>query len=215
MDMKFAFLNGVLEKEIYVEQLACYVKRGQENKVYRLKKTLYGLKQAPRTWYTCIDSYFVNRGFQICLYEYILYIKFNSSGDVLIVCLYVDDLIFTSNNVKLFSEFREVMISHFEMTDLGLMSSFFCIEVCQMDCGIFIFQKKYAGDILKKFKMDTTKLIMTPIKEKLKLTKDGIGDFVDTTYFRRLVGSLKYLTSTRLDITFGVGLISRFMESPR
>ena len=178
-----------------------------------MKKALYGLKQAPRVWYTRIDTYFIEHGFLRCPYEHTLYIKFNPEGDVLIVCLYVDDLIFTGNNPKLISEFREAMISQFEMTDLGLMSYFLGIEVHQLDDGIFISQRKYASDILKKFKMDVTKPMITPIEEKLKLTKDGTGDFVDATYFRRLVGSLRYLTSTRPDITYGVGLISRFMES--
>jgi len=73
----------------------------------------------------------------------------------------------------------------------------------------------YASDILKRFNMDKAKPILTPIEEKLKLTKDGTGDFVDATYFRKLIGSLRYLTSTRPDITYGVELISRFMEFPR
>nr|XP_016514923.1 PREDICTED: uncharacterized mitochondrial protein AtMg00810-like [Nicotiana tabacum] len=62
--------------------------------------------------------------------------------------------------------------------------------------------------------MDRTKPISTLVEEKLKLVRDGTGDFVDATYFRKLVGSLRYLTSTRHDITYGIGLISRFMETP-
>lgn len=141
MDVKSSFLNGVLEEEVYVDQPAGYVKRGQENKVYRLIKALYGLKQAPRAWYTRIDSYFIGHGFQRCPYEHTLYIKFKPDEDILIVCLYVDDLIFTGNNPKLIFEFREAMISQFEMTDLGLMSYFLGIEVSQLDNRIFISQK--------------------------------------------------------------------------
>ncbi|XP_070036103.1 uncharacterized mitochondrial protein AtMg00810-like [Nicotiana tomentosiformis] len=107
------------------------------------------------------------------------------------------------------------MISQFEMTHLGLMSYFLGIEVSQLDNGIFISQKKYTGDILKRFNMDNAKPILTPVEEKLKLVRDGTGDFVDATYFRKLLGSLRYLTSTRPDITYGVGLISRFMETLR
>jgi len=215
MDVKSAFLNGVLEEEVYVEQPLGYVKKGFEDKVYRLRKALYGLKQAPRAWYTRIDSYFIEHGFQRCPYEPTLYVKSNKEGGIIIVCLYVDDLIFTSNNPALISEFREAMISHFEMTDLGLMSYFLGIEVTQTDGEIFISQKKYAGDILKKFKMESSIPILTPIEERLKLGKDGSGDLVNPTYFKQLVASLRYLTSTRPDIVFGVGLISRFMEAPR
>nr|XP_016478508.1 PREDICTED: uncharacterized mitochondrial protein AtMg00810-like [Nicotiana tabacum] len=148
-------------------------------------------------------------------YEHTLYIKFKCGEYILIVCLYVDDLIFTGNNPELIYEFREAMISKFEMIDLGLMSYFLGIEVSQLDNGIFISQKKYASDILKRFNMDKAKSIFTPLEEKLKLVRDGTGDLVDATYFRKLVGSLRYLTSTRPDITYRVGLISRFMETPR
>nr|XP_027097550.1 uncharacterized protein LOC113717096 [Coffea arabica] len=156
----------------------------------------------------------LQHGFLRYPYEHTLYIKFNPKGDVLIVGLYVDDLIFTGNSLKLISEFREAMISQFKMTDLGLMSYFIGIEVRQLAGGIFISQKKLASDILNKFKMNVTKPMMTPVEEKLKLTKDGTGDFVDATYFKRLVGTFRYLTSTKPDITYGIGLISRFMESP-
>lgn len=62
--------------------------------------------------------------------------------------------------------------------------------------------------------MDAAKPIMTPVEEKLRLTKEGGGGYVNPTYFKSLVGSLRYLTSTRPDINFAVGLISRFMKNP-
>ena len=55
--IKSAFLNGILEEEVYIQQLECFIMEGEESKVYRLKKALYGLKQAPRAWKTRIDSY--------------------------------------------------------------------------------------------------------------------------------------------------------------
>ncbi|TXG56964.1 hypothetical protein EZV62_018277 [Acer yangbiense] len=73
------------------------------------------------------------------------------------------------------AKFKKAMIGHFEMTDLGLMSYFLGIEVSQMDYGIFLCQKKYAGDVLKKFKMEGCKPILTPVEERLKLVKDGSG----------------------------------------
>ena len=66
------------------------------------------------------------------------------------------------------------MISQFKMIDLGLMSYFLDIEVRQLDGKIFILKRKYAGDILKKFKMDVAKPMMTPVEEELKLTKDAL-----------------------------------------
>lgn len=75
MDVKSAFSNGILEEEVYVEQLAGFVKKGQENKMYRLKRVLYGLKQVPREWYTRIDSFFVDSGFQRCSFYHTSYVK--------------------------------------------------------------------------------------------------------------------------------------------
>ncbi|XLT27854.1 hypothetical protein HN873_059146, partial [Arachis hypogaea] len=175
MDVKSAFLNGTLEEEVYVEQPAGYEVLGKEDKVYKLKKALYGLKQAPRAWYKKIDSYFIENGFRRCPFEHTLYIKFVEPGDILIVCLYVDDLIFTGNNLKIIAEFREAMIKHFEMTDMGLMSYFLGIEVVQRDDGIFISQKKYANDILKKFQMEHSKPVSTPVEEKFKLLREDKG----------------------------------------
>ena len=108
------------------------------------------------------------------------------------------------------------MIRCFEMTDLGLMSYFLDIEVVQHNDGIFISQKKYASDILKKFKMEHSKPIFTPIEEKLKMTRESDGKRVDSTHYKILIGSLKYLSATRPNIIiYGVGLLSRYMEEPR
>ena len=97
MDVKSTFLNGVLKEEVYVEQPPGYEVVGEEHKVYRLKRALYGFKQAPRAWYSRIDSYLMSNGFSKSNGEPTLYIK-AENGNVLIVVLYVDDLIFTGND---------------------------------------------------------------------------------------------------------------------
>jgi hypothetical protein len=68
-----------------------------KDKVYRLKKSLYGLKQAPRAWYIRIDSYLISIDFSRSNNEPTLYTKVNTQGQILIVCLYVDDMIFIGN----------------------------------------------------------------------------------------------------------------------
>ncbi|KAJ4723526.1 Retrovirus-related Pol polyprotein from transposon TNT 1-94 [Melia azedarach] len=121
MDVKSAFLNGVLEEEVYIQQPIGFEVKGQEDKVLKLIKTLYGLKQAPRAWNSRIDKYFQKNGFTKCPYEHALYIKIKDE-DILIVCLYVDDLIFTGSNSSLFDDFKNTMTKEFEMTDIGLMA---------------------------------------------------------------------------------------------
>ncbi|KAH9726279.1 hypothetical protein KPL70_008204 [Citrus sinensis] len=207
MDVKSAFLNGFLEEEVYIEQQLGYVVKGHEEKVLRLKKALYGLKQAPRAWNNRIDKYFQEKGFTKCPYEHALYVK-EKDGDILIVCLYVDDLIFTGSNPSLFEEFKRVMIKEFEMTDIGLMACYLGIEVKQNEEGIVISQESYAKEILKKFKMNDCKPISTPVECGVKLSKHDEGEDIDPTFFKSLVGSLRYLTCTRPDILYVVGLVS-------
>ena len=101
------------------------------------------------------------------------------------------------------------------MTDLGLMKYFLGIEVSQLESSMFISQSKYALDLLKRFKMLECKAAATPIALGTKLSKTDQGKSIDQTLYKRLVGSLMYLTATRPDIMFAVSLISRFMESPK
>lgn len=123
MDVKSTFLNGVLKEEVYVMQPPGYEVEGQEGKVYRFRKPLYGLKQALHAWYNRIDAYFLDNGFDKCDGEPTPHIK-ESDDNILIIVLYVDNLIFTSNDDFLIVDFKEVMKSEFEITDLGFLRYF-------------------------------------------------------------------------------------------
>ena len=131
----------------------------------------------------------------------------------MIVCLYVDDMIFTGD-LEL-DEFKAAMMKEFEMTDLGLMKYFLGIEVKQSEKGIFICQNKYARDLLKKFRMDNCKTVPIPVATGTKLSKDDEGLDVNPTLFKILVGNLMYFTATRPNIMQGISFISRFMEIPK
>lgn len=117
----------------------------EEHKVYRLKKALYGLKQTPSACNTRIEVYFQKSGFGKSSYEHALYIKKNENGDMMIVCLYVDEMIITGNNPKMFDDFKKTMTKEFEMTNIRHMSYFLGVKVNQSDAGIFISQNKYAN----------------------------------------------------------------------
>jgi hypothetical protein len=132
---------------------------------------------------------------------------------ILIVCLYVDDMIYTGN-LEL-TNFKHAMQSEFEMSDLGIMKYFLGIEVDQSTKGIFVYQKKYAADIIKKFRMEECNPTKTPIPLGTKLSKKYEGPTVDSTLYNSLVGNLLYLTTTRPNIIYAANLVSRFMESPK
>jgi transposase InsO family protein len=214
LDVKSAFLHGDLSEDVYVAQPPGYEQKGFEHKVYKLKKALYGLKQAPRAWYSRIESYFLKEKFTKCPHEHTLFIKQSKEGKLLIVCLYVDDLIYTGDDESMCRNFKQSMMTEFEMTDLGKMSYFLGLEVLQSSTGISISQRKYAQEVLERFKMDQCNAVHNPIVPGFKIMKDERGVEVDSTLFKRIVGSLMYLSATRPDMMYAISLISRFMERP-
>jgi hypothetical protein len=213
MDVKSAFLNGYLKEEVYVEQPQGFIVEGKEDKVYRLKKALYGLKQAPRAWYSRIDKYLHDHGFVKCSSESAVYKKVIGS-DFIILCLYVDDLIFMGTSISLVKEFKEEMKSEFEMSDLGEMQYFLGMQIRQTTEGISICQTKYVEDMLRRFNMQNCKVVSTPLVVGRKLMKEDESSLCDATLYRSMVGSLMYLTTTRPDIMFSVSLVARFMNQP-
>ncbi|XP_051135426.1 uncharacterized mitochondrial protein AtMg00810-like [Andrographis paniculata] len=132
----------------------------------------------------------------------------------MIVSLYVDDLIFTGNDLKTLENFKAAIMKEFEMSHLGELHHFLGIKVEQSKSGIFISQEKYAVEVLRKFNMEHANPVTTPCVTGLKLSKNGEEKMVDTTMFRSLIGNLMYLTATQPDIMFAVSLVSRFMEKP-
>ena len=213
LDVKSAFLNGVLQEEVYVDQPPGFVVQDKEDRVYRLKKALYGLKQAPRAWYEEINSYFTAAGFQKSPSEATLYVKAAESG-ILIVSLYVDDIIYTGSSEELVMSFKTEMMKRYEMTDLGLLHHFLGLGVIQAESYIFLHQKKYARTLLDKFGLKDCKAVSTPLAMNEKLSKEDGSEQADEKVYRQIVGSLLYLTATRPDIMFAASLLARYMHGP-
>ncbi|KAI5343342.1 hypothetical protein L3X38_011218 [Prunus dulcis] len=214
VDVKSAFLNGVLQEEVYVNQPEGFVIKGKEDKVYRLHKALYGLKQAPRAWYGEIDSYFTQCGFVKSSSEATLYTKVRGDKEILIVSIYVDDIVYTGSSQALLAEFKEDMTAKYEMTDLGLLHHFLGMGVVQTESSIFLHQKKYASTLLSKFGLTECKSVTTPLVATEKLAKDDGSGAANEEQYRSIVGSLLYLTATRPDIMYASSLLARFMHCP-
>ncbi|XP_069145505.1 uncharacterized mitochondrial protein AtMg00810-like [Solanum lycopersicum] len=145
--------------------------------------------------------------------EATLHVK-KEHGNTIIVCLHVDDLLFTGNDVKMMQNFKQDMLEAYEMSDLGLLNYLFGIEVSQVKEGIFISHKKYTKSILQKFKMMDCRSVDIPIAINEKFRKDDGEKKVNSSLYRNMIGSLLYLTSTREDIMFAASLLSRFMQEP-
>eukprot|EP00253_Pinus_taeda_P016509 PITA_16509 len=101
------------------------------------------------------------------------------------------------------------------MTDLGHLHYFLGLQVLQSKEGISLSQSKYACDILRHFHMEDCKPAPSPFQSGVKLSVSCTSPGVDATLYRQLVGKLLYLTHTRPDLSFVVGLVARFMQNPR
>ncbi|GKC12661.1 retrovirus-related pol polyprotein from transposon TNT 1-94 [Tanacetum coccineum] len=213
MDVKTAFLNGILREEVYVSQPDGFVDQDNPNHVYRLKKALYGLKQAPRAWYDLFLKFLLSQEFSKGTMDPILFIR-RQGKNILLVQICVDDIIFASTTHELCDQFLKIMYSKFKMSMMGKISFFLRLQISQSPRGIFINQSKYALGSLKKYGMESSDPVDTPMVEKSKLDEDPHGKAVDPTHYRGMVGTLMYFTASRPDLTFAVCMCAWYQAKP-
>ncbi|GKA55740.1 putative ribonuclease H-like domain-containing protein [Tanacetum coccineum] len=184
------------------------------DKVYKVEKALYGLHQAPKSWYETLSTYLLENGFQRGQINKTLFIK-RDQGDILIVQVYVDDIIFGSTKKKLCTEFEKMMHKKFHINSIGELTFFLGLQVKQKEDGIFISQDTYVTEILKKISFSDVKTANTPMETHKPLLKDTDGEDVDEHMYRSMIGSLMYLTSSRPDIMFVVCVCAKFQVNPK
>lgn len=143
-----------------------------------------------------------------------LFVK-TREGKLAIVLVYVDDLIITGDDEQEIRRTKENLSVRFQIKELGELKHFLGLEVDRTEKGLFLCQQKYARDFLQKYGMLNCKPISTPMEVNAKLCSAEGKDLEDSTMYRQLVGSLTYLTLTRPDIAFAVGVASRFMQKPK
>ncbi|GLJ07318.1 hypothetical protein SUGI_0064280 [Cryptomeria japonica] len=160
-----------------------------------------------------MDSFLLSAGFTKCHSDPNVYILRQDDSHLILV-LYVDDLIIIGSTSSIISKVKSALHDRFAMTDLGLLHYFLGIEISQSSSGITLSQPKYALDLLAHFHMADCKPALTPFLSRVKLEAQCSSPLVDATLYRQLVGSLIYLTHTRPDISFAVGMVSRFMQEP-
>nr|GEW18216.1 retrovirus-related Pol polyprotein from transposon TNT 1-94 [Tanacetum cinerariifolium] len=189
MDVKTAFLNGILREEVYVSQPDEFVDKHKPNHVYKLKKALYGLKQAPRAWYDLLSKFLLSQEFSKGTMDPTLFIR-RQDKDILLVQIYVDDIFFASTTPELCDQFSKIMCSKFKMLMMGKISFFLGLQISQSPRGIFLNQSKYALGSLKKYGMKSSDPVDTPMVEKSKLDEDPQGKAVDPTHYHGMVGTV-------------------------
>ena len=214
MDVKSAFLNGIVKEEVYVEQPPGFEDPKMPTHVYKLNKALYELKQAPRAWYARLSSFLISKDFTRGKVDITLF-TLKRESDILIVQIYVDDIVFGSTNLSLCQEFEELMKHEFEMSLMGELSYFLGLQIKQLDDGIFINQARYVTNLLSKYGFENCKHLSTPMSVNVKLDLDSKGQNVDQKLYRGMIGSLLYLTASRPDIQYSVGVCARFQSCPK
>ena len=135
-------------KDLYVAQPEGFEKTGQENLVYKLSKALYGLRQAPRAWYAKLNTHLVSLEYIRCPHEHAVYTR-KKGEESMIVVVYVDDILVTGSNTSMIEDLKNQMNQKFEMSDLGKLSYYLCIEVEQREGYIELKQSGYARNILQ------------------------------------------------------------------
>ncbi|GJT90155.1 ribonuclease H-like domain-containing protein [Tanacetum coccineum] len=182
--------SGDEEKKVVIQKIT--PQKGFEDpdfsdRVYKVEKALYELHQAPRAWYETLSTYLLDNGFQRGKIDKTLFIR-RDKRDILLVQVYVDDIIFGSIKKSLCTEFEKMMHKS---------------------------QDKYVTEILKKFGFTDVKKASTPMETQKALLKDKDGEEVDVHLYRSMIGSLMYLTSSRLDIMFAVCACARYQVNPK
>nr|KAJ0228400.1 hypothetical protein LSAT_V11C100031650 [Lactuca sativa] len=186
MDVKTIFLNGDLDEEIYMKQPEGFVMPGNEHKVYKLKKSLYGLKQAPKQWHQKFDDVVLSNSFALNQANKCVYRKFDTSGKGVMICLYVDDMLIFGTDLDEVYKTKKFLSSSFDM--------------------------KYMGEA--EFNFENCSPVSTPIDPSLKLLPNKRSP-VSQLEYSRAIGCLMYaMISTRPDITYAMGRLSRYTSNP-
>ncbi|CAN6455989.1 unnamed protein product [Victoria cruziana] len=221
MDIKTAFLNGDIEKTIYMVQPENFASGTAKNMVCKLKKSIYSLKQASRQWYYKFHQVIASFGFEANLADKCVYQKFSGSKFVFLF-LYVDDILIASNDLGLLYETKKFLSTKFNIKDLGDASFVLGIQIFRdRSRGILgLSQKAYIDKVLQRYGMKDCKAGDTPVSKGDKFSLKQCPSTpikskeIEQISYASAVGSLMYAqVCTRLDIAFIVGMLGRYLSN--
>ena len=220
LDVVSAFLNGVLEEEIYMEQPEGF--QDETGRVCLLKKALYGLKQAPHVWNSNLNTTLLSLGFKQCVRDACVYVK-KEKNQIAILLVWVDDIVIASSSNKLRESIVKELSNKYEMKDKRELSWMLGMEIKHdyNTHSVTMSQKKYIEKMVKEFGMSKTKQVSTPlapgsklIKEKEEKTAEDKARIFAANY-NAITGSLNYAANcTRPDLAYTVSTLCRFNNDP-
>lgn len=214
LDVKTAFLHGVLEETIYMHQPPGYVT--DPKLVCHLRKSLYGLRQAPRAWYCKLKATLEGMGFTASTADPSLYTRQTAEGPVHLV-VWVDDIIVFSPNAA--DEVVSALQSVFDVRDLGQATNVLGMQLVYDRTArtLHLSQPRLITELLERYSMTDAKPRSVPLSPATKLTRTEPGKELDTARFpySALVGSLQYIAvCTRPDIAFTASMLGRHSANP-
>ena len=224
MDVTTAFLNGLLEHDIYnyMKQPEGFVNPKYPDHVCKLKRSIYGLKQSARCWNQTLDVFLLKNGYRKSNADSCIYVKSvkqeNGFISFVILAVYVDDIIPVSNDPEIVASEKQLLSNEFQMVDQGEIQFILGMSIKRdrQKKTLFISQEKYLENVLNCFGMQDSKPVSTPLengKTFHKRTNDE-KPFNKETY-QQAVGCLTYVsTATRPDIAAALGILSQYMADP-
>jgi hypothetical protein len=195
IDISNAFLHGYLQETVYMSQPSGFLHPNFPDAVCHLKRAIYGLKQAPRAWYSRLSSRLQELGFLGCKSDSSLFI-FTTTSVKIFALVYVDDIILTGSSAVAVNSLIKALSIDFPIKDLGSLNFFLGVEVNHVAAGMILTQQRYITDILSRTKMSLVKPITSPMSAAAPLSKFSGSKFNDPTLYRKIVGSLQYLSLT-------------------
>ncbi|GJV21096.1 putative RNA-directed DNA polymerase [Tanacetum coccineum] len=212
LDIQNSFLHGNLKEQVYMKELPGFIDPQRPNHVCLLHKSLYGLKQAPRTWFERLSKALFDLGFKGSKTDPSLFIY--SRGDTLLyILVYVDDTIVTGNNKGKIDNIICQLGSAFALKDLRPLNYFLGIEIVPHVSGILLSQKKYILELLQSVGHSNCNPVSSPMVTSSSLSLDDSTAFSNPVKYQQVVGSLKYVTLSRLDIAFAVNKVCQYMHA--
>ena len=218
MDVKGAYLNAKIDKDLYIQQPPGFVKIDENGNefVLKLNKSIYGLKQSGRNWFQTLQNFLLSLNFVQSASDNCIFIK-NESDTRTLILIWVDDILISSTSILCINDIKSALSNKFKMKDFGKIGEFLGIQFEEYDNLFKMHQEKFIDKLLTRFDMEDC--FTKPLPCDASVTKiDFISDspiLENKTLFREIIGSLIYLMScTRPDISFIVNKLAQNMENP-
>ena len=210
LDIKAAFLYGLLKEEIYM-RLPEGIR--QDGMCAKLKRCIYGLKQSPREWNNRMTNYLFQLGFVPTTFDPCVLIH---KKELLFISLYVDDTAIYGPDNSLMKETIDGLKREFQVSDMGNLNWLLGIQIEYTKSGINLSQTAYIDKILKRFDMTECNPLSTPLDSNIKLRKGTPEDAIDNiSLYQQIIGSLMYcVTGTRPDLAYTVTFLSQYSSCP-